>query len=708
MKRVCTVSHKTGRLPQAEENPPYATVGPGTRLSGSLLLAPCPGAPRINLRAHKIDFASQTKKLVPGSNLSLKRHSGLQRTLIIAIGVAAVCAVAGYAAGNLLPFAGMTFDIERGIDMKTAGFVVAVVLLLLVLAADVTGYDINRPLRFVLLVSFTALATSLFALVLTSAWKSGRSDARVEVAAFKVIDPTGKITNADSGLASLLVSRVDALSAKIKAASQTLSTRQEQPAAAGTAGIAFPQSVPSTTQGALENLFLSGGSAVTAPDLKIQGVDLTGLLSWLGKSLQPKTKSVNFTAHIEEKRITIAGDVSALGFENQQTVWLPDAGPSVPEAVDSLAYRLFQLNLPEELAHLRALEPVMFRDLMAALNKSEDPLRDSLSLAQRRQDASEAHEQMIRVLAVQTPRVTLHEAAGALARRANRLQQSLRHYEEGLELALSANDEPKQKQLRSIILAVRAEMAVGNMTQTAAIARTRETRIVRRSVDDLDAAQIATLRAGFAATAPDGTRILDAAGSIFRDNYWRFSGLGKDTNLFLPWNRAFLIATERLFRQQVPGFEYACWNFDGPDELPQIYATEKVEGADNPLFFKVQGKDVSPSPVNRLVEGLAQPDLLDVLALPDLAQFSARLEILSNTRHVAVGLKHSRGTSAVETAGFDPVTYAHLCAVDRLWSQWQSLNTPTYPDDVLEVELTPFEMKVRDVLDLSKFDITYP
>jgi tyrosinase len=66
----------------------------------------------------------------------------------------------------------------------------------------------------------------------------------------------------------------------------------------------------------------------------------------------------------------------------------------------------------------------------------------------------------------------------------------------------------------------------------------------------------------------------------------------------------------------------------------------------------------------------------------------------------------------IGTSSYDPLFHAHHCNVDRIWAIWQKAHGPldgpnAIDQALLDVELEPFGIKVRDVLDTTQLGYTY-
>ena len=60
----------------------------------------------------------------------------------------------------------------------------------------------------------------------------------------------------------------------------------------------------------------------------------------------------------------------------------------------------------------------------------------------------------------------------------------------------------------------------------------------------------------------------------------------------------------------------------------------------------------------------------------------------------------------VATAAFDPIFWSHHAMIDRLWYLWQlRIGNSRMPPELLNVVLAPFNLTVRDVLNI--YDLGY-
>jgi tyrosinase len=235
----------------------------------------------------------------------------------------------------------------------------------------------------------------------------------------------------------------------------------------------------------------------------------------------------------------------------------------------------------------------------------------------------------------------------------------------------------------------------------------------RRSVRRLTTGQLADLRA--AVTAAQG--ISDERGY----QYWAgIHGLPlpsyckHESELFLPWHRAYLYLFEKALQERVRGVTLPWWDWTAnhAEGIPSAYARRRVNGKKNPLFdspIQPAGR-ANPRQARTVREpeppgGLPSPGEVDaVLANPDYLTFQRQLENLHGGVHVWVG-----GTmGSVASAAYDPIFWAHHCMIDRLWYLWQLRHPGAgMPARLLDQALAPFPMTVRETIEITRLGYDY-
>ncbi len=187
-----------------------------------------------------------------------------------------------------------------------------------------------------------------------------------------------------------------------------------------------------------------------------------------------------------------------------------------------------------------------------------------------------------------------------------------------------------------------------------------------------------------------------------------------NSELFLPWHRAYLYLFEKALQERVPGVTLPWWDWtaEHAEGIPAAYARRRIEGGKNPLFdgpIQPSGRERpgqtrtsrTPGPPGSLP---TRPEFEEVLADNGFLTFQTRLEGIHDGVHVWVG-----GTMAsINTAAYDPIFWAHHCMIDRAWYLWQLRHPGAgIPARLLDRALAPFPMTVRDTLDISALGYDY-
>lgn len=195
------------------------------------------------------------------------------------------------------------------------------------------------------------------------------------------------------------------------------------------------------------------------------------------------------------------------------------------------------------------------------------------------------------------------------------------------------------------------------------------------------------------------------------------SRTAQQMELFLPWHRAYLYNFEMALRDRVPGVTLPWWDWTlrppQANGLPKIFTDPKeADGKPNPLKqFKINLPHTNPrvvhttkrqpAPADQLP---ARPDVDAALAKTDWSDFTDAVESLHDQVHGWV----SGDMGVIGTAAFDPIFWCHHAMIDRLWYVWQVRNgNGNISPDLLDEVLTPFNFKVRDVLNVTTLGYDY-
>jgi tyrosinase len=238
----------------------------------------------------------------------------------------------------------------------------------------------------------------------------------------------------------------------------------------------------------------------------------------------------------------------------------------------------------------------------------------------------------------------------------------------------------------------------------------------RRNVRTLTAGQLASLRKAIAASQ----KLKDDRG------YQAWAGIHglplpisctHNSELFLPWHRAYLYFFEKSLQDRVHGVTLPWWNWTmrHGEGLPPAYKSARSrDGTPNPLRSSpIQRSGRPPGAPARTTRtpgaGGAPPlptlaEVNRILALADFLDFQSQVEDIHNGVHVWVG--GTMGTIA--TSAYDPIFWAHHAMIDRIWRLWQLRHPGSRPPaSLLDRALPPFAMTVRQTLSTTALGYDY-
>ena len=234
----------------------------------------------------------------------------------------------------------------------------------------------------------------------------------------------------------------------------------------------------------------------------------------------------------------------------------------------------------------------------------------------------------------------------------------------------------------------------------------------RRSVRRLTAGQLKDVRAAIA----KAQAIKDDRG------YQAWAGIHglplpisckHQSELFLPWHRAYLYLFEKALQDLVPGVTLPWWDWtvEHKEGIPSAYTVRKAEGRANPLFDSpIQKSGQGPFGMTRTVRNPGPPGELPtpgaietLLEEGDFLTFQTELEGIHDGVHGWTG----GSMGYIPIAAYDPVFWAHHCMIDRVWYLWQLRHGPGVPAGLRDRALAPFPMTVRDTLEISHLGYDY-
>jgi tyrosinase len=190
-----------------------------------------------------------------------------------------------------------------------------------------------------------------------------------------------------------------------------------------------------------------------------------------------------------------------------------------------------------------------------------------------------------------------------------------------------------------------------------------------------------------------------------------------NSELFLPWHRAYLYLFEKTLQDRVPGVTLPWWNWTmrhGEGVPPAYKSAKSADGTPNPLRsspIQKSGREPGGPPRTNRTPGAPGapplPTLADVnrlLKLSSFLDFQSQLEDVHNGVHVWVG-----GTmGSIGTSAYDPLFWAHHTMIDRIWRMWQLRHPGAQPPRALRGRaLAPFGVTVRDTLSTTALGYDY-
>jgi tyrosinase len=189
----------------------------------------------------------------------------------------------------------------------------------------------------------------------------------------------------------------------------------------------------------------------------------------------------------------------------------------------------------------------------------------------------------------------------------------------------------------------------------------------------------------------------------------------QNMQLFLPWHRAYLYNWEMAMRDRVAGVTLPWWDWTlGPPRqngLPGTFTDRNAaDGQPNPLRgFRINQPSATPPLVRNTSRSPGSPndlptqaDVDDCLSRSDWADFNFALEDVHDRVHGWV----SGDMGVIGTSAYDPIFWSHHAMIDRIWGIWQARNG-NVPTELLDVVLAPFNLRVRDVLNMNDLGYDY-
>lgn len=150
---------------------------------------------------------------------------------------------------------------------------------------------------------------------------------------------------------------------------------------------------------------------------------------------------------------------------------------------------------------------------------------------------------------------------------------------------------------------------------------------------------------------------------------------------FLPWHREYLYSLESRLRLFNPAVTIPYWDWSLDQTIPV-----QLENQDDMARWGITR--------NPIITGLPTPtQVTNTLAQTTWDSFRGSLESIHNTVHVRIG-----GQMGGASSPQDPLFWLHHAFIDKLWADWQKLNTGTAAEPTNKAEvLQPAPLITRTV-----------
>ncbi len=200
-----------------------------------------------------------------------------------------------------------------------------------------------------------------------------------------------------------------------------------------------------------------------------------------------------------------------------------------------------------------------------------------------------------------------------------------------------------------------------------------------------------------------------------RFDCWHHSSVGSQNfpyDLFLPWHRAYLLYWERTARAANAAAMLPWWDWTStvshrvgiPAAFTSSQAGDALASGPVPPGLRTSPKRTrrNPGSPSQLPSARSISNMLANLTTFD--DFSSQVQGVHDGIHGWCG----GDMGVVAASAFDPIFWSHHCMIDRLWYLWQVRHgVNNIPPSYLNRTLAPWDVKVRDVLDVRQLGYTY-
>ena len=222
----------------------------------------------------------------------------------------------------------------------------------------------------------------------------------------------------------------------------------------------------------------------------------------------------------------------------------------------------------------------------------------------------------------------------------------------------------------------------------------------RKNLASLGQDEIADLRDAFGRLKASSQ---DKNYSFFASVHFAHTTNVHQSELFLPWHRAFILEFEDALRAFYPNLTLPYWDWIEDPSIPASFATNES----NPLYADRYTVEF------RRENGLELPTSSSIdKIMTDMSFFAfgggiddaGDLECEHNMVHIWVGPLMRE----IAASPCDPVFWVHHANVDRLWARWQSLHPGANPFNLsLSLEGLSPKWTVYSTLDINNLGYEY-
>lgn len=191
--------------------------------------------------------------------------------------------------------------------------------------------------------------------------------------------------------------------------------------------------------------------------------------------------------------------------------------------------------------------------------------------------------------------------------------------------------------------------------------------------------------------------------SFFAKVHFEHTANVHQSELFLPWHRAFIFEFEDALRAFCPNLTLPYWEWIEHPSIPAPFAANEP----NPLY------------VTRYTDEFRRANHLDLPTWPDIDKIMTDKSFFSfgggiddagdlECEHDIVHIWVGPSMREIASSPCDPIFWVHHANIDRLWAQWQSTHPGADPFNLsLPLEGLSPDWTVQRTLDINNLGYEY-